>query len=268
MNKHIYQFQNPTHLNFKCSSASFFFSFFFFPSLFLWYVSFLLWRYKRRGLRGKIRGVGENKCCMEFEIMYLVCVFPSCLNQAHGGRVALGLLLVTVSVFLDFSPPPFQRQSWIEKRGGTGCGLLAEGELNSHSLSFYLSLSCTLFFFQWRLKSIHSVDCWHSPAQRAQDLWLPLMGMLWTKALPSAQFCQPPVRPTPSLHPAFKDAGTPLLFLPLLPPHPPFLLITPLVVAEGPRRHTGGGGGGGGGGKDLGVGQILYRGCIYHNTTR
>lgn len=118
----------------------------FFFSLFLRYVSFLLWRYKRRGLRGKIRGVGENKCCMEFEIMYLVCVFPSCLNQTRGGRVALGLLLVTVSVFLDFSPPPFQRQSWIEKRGGTGCGLLAEGELNSHSLSLSPSLLHFLFF--------------------------------------------------------------------------------------------------------------------------
>lgn len=94
----------------------------------------------------KIRGVGENKCCMEFEIMHSVCVFPSCLNQRRGGRVALGLLLVTVSVFLDFSPPPFQRQSWIEKRGGTGCGLVAEGELNSHSLSLSLSLLHFLFF--------------------------------------------------------------------------------------------------------------------------
>lgn len=210
MNKHIHQFQNPTHLNFKCCgdpTPP--------PPTFLWYVSFLLWRYKRRGLRGKIRGVGENKCCMEFEIMYLVCVFPSCLNQPCGGCVALGLLLVTVSVFLDFSPPPFQWQSWIEKRGGTGCGLLAEGELNSHSLSVSLPLflSLTFSFFQWRLKSIHSVDCWHSPAQRAQDLWLPLMGMLWTKALPSAQSSQPPVHPTPSFHLAFKDAGTLLLLL-------------------------------------------------------
>lgn len=108
---------------------------------------------KRRGLRGKIRGVGENKCCTEFEIMYLVCVFPSCLNQTRGGRVAPGLLLVTVSVFLDFFPPPFQRQSRIEKRGGTGCGPLAEGELNSHSsflppplLSLFLSLALSLFF--------------------------------------------------------------------------------------------------------------------------
>lgn len=64
--------------------------------------SFRVRRYKSRG---GIRGVEENTCCMEFEIMYLVCVFPSCLNQGGGGRVALGLLLVTV--FLDFSPPPF-----------------------------------------------------------------------------------------------------------------------------------------------------------------
>lgn len=154
--------------------------------------------------------------------MYLVCVFPSCLNQTCGGRVALGLLLVTVSVFLDFSPPPFQQQSWIEKRGGTGCGLLAEGELNSHSLSLSLTLPpCTFSFFQWRLKSIHSVDCWHSPAQRAQDLWLPLMGMLWTKALPSAQSCQPPIRPAPSLHLPFKDAGIPPLPSSAPPPPPP-----------------------------------------------
>lgn len=75
-----------------------------FSLFFLRYVSFLWRRYKSRG---EIRGVGENKCCMESEIMYLVCVFPSCLNQARGGRAALGLLLVTVSVFLDFSPPPF-----------------------------------------------------------------------------------------------------------------------------------------------------------------
>ena len=138
---------------------------------------------------------------------------PCSPGLVAGDSFSVSRLLSSPFLFLFSFFFFFQRQSWIEKRGGTGCGLLAEGELNSHSLSLSpslsLSLSRTFSFFQWRLKSIHSVDCWHSPAQRAQDLWLPLMGMLWTKALPSAQSCQPPVRPTPSLHLAFKDAGPP-----------------------------------------------------------
>lgn len=70
---------------------------------------------------------------------------PCSPGLVAGDSFSVSRLLSSPFLFLFLF---FQRQSWIEKRGGTGCGLLAEGELNSHSLppSLPLPLSHFLFF--------------------------------------------------------------------------------------------------------------------------